>query len=60
MGCMKEYMQDLEAERFDEWLEENYPTLKNGSRPRTCTAGSRKRWPIRLSGNMNTGSLWLP
>ncbi|OKV34273.1 hypothetical protein AWP49_06475 [Escherichia coli] len=36
------------------------PTLKNGSRPRTCTAGSRKRWPIRLSGNMNTGSLWLP
>lgn len=27
MGSMKEYMQDLEAERFNEWLEENYPDV---------------------------------
>ena len=31
MGCMKEYMQDLEAERFDEWLEENYPDVNPNS-----------------------------
>ena len=27
MGSMTDYMQDLEAERFDEWLEENYPDV---------------------------------
>lgn len=27
MGSMKEYMHDLEAERFDEWLEEHYPDV---------------------------------
>ncbi|QEM94345.1 hypothetical protein FEI17_27360 (plasmid) [Kosakonia radicincitans] len=27
MGSMKEYMQDLEAERLDEWLEENFPDI---------------------------------
>lgn len=27
MGNMKEYMQALEAERFDEWLEDNYPDV---------------------------------
>ena len=57
MGSMKEYMQDLEAERFDEWLEENYspdvtPTLKNGGagrEPVLLGAGSAGR-----SGSVGT------
>lgn len=31
MSSMKEYMHDLEAERFDEWLEENYPEVVSNS-----------------------------
>lgn len=61
---MKDMMIDIEAERFNEWLEENYPdvvpNLKNGSRPRTCITGNRRHLLIRLSGIMNTGSSWFP
>jgi hypothetical protein len=64
MEIMKDMMIDIEAERFNEWLEENYPdvvpTLKNGSRPRTCITGSRRRLLIRLSGIMNTGCSGFP
>ena len=31
MGSMKDSMLDIEAERFDEWLEENYPDIVPGS-----------------------------
>jgi hypothetical protein len=61
---MKDMMIDIEAERFNEWLEEITrmlsPSLKNGSRPRTCITGSRRHLLIRLSGIMNTGSSWFP
>ncbi|WP_019843180.1 hypothetical protein [Escherichia coli] len=30
MGGMKEYMQDLEAERFEEWFSEQYPDAQTG------------------------------
>jgi hypothetical protein len=40
---MKDMMIDIEAERFDEWLEEITRmlslSLKNGRRPRTCITG---------------------
>lgn len=32
MGGMKELLFDIEAERFDEWLEENHPDVVPGSK----------------------------
>ncbi|URI67654.1 hypothetical protein M3X88_28425 (plasmid) [Klebsiella pneumoniae] len=64
MEIMKDMMIDIEAERFNEWLEKITrmlsPNLKNGSRPRTCITGNRRHLLIRLSGIMNTGSSWFP
>jgi hypothetical protein len=31
MGSMKDYMLDHEAERFDEWIEDNYSDVIPGS-----------------------------
>ena len=31
MGSAKEQLLDIESERFDEWLEENYPDVVPGS-----------------------------
>jgi hypothetical protein len=60
---MKDMMIDIEAERFNEWLEEITRilslSLKHG-RPRTCITGSRRRLLIRLSGIMNMDCSWFP
>jgi hypothetical protein len=60
---MKDMMIDIEAERFNEWLEKITRMLSpslNGSRPRTFITGSRRRLLIRLSGIMNMGCSWFP
>jgi hypothetical protein len=31
MGSMKDQMMDIESERFDKWLAENYPDVVPGS-----------------------------
>lgn len=56
MGSMKELLFEMQEERRDEWIAENYPDaeeeLLNGMRQRRNTAGFRTGWKRRLSSNI--------
>lgn len=49
MGSMKDLMLDIEAERFDEWLAENYPDVVPDSEEWEHAANGACQGSCRLS-----------